>query len=154
MKTFSLANNDLSRWFTKNDSYSNAAEVRNEKHDLIYENCAGIITALNARLVELGDDVASTLGAPSVVSNQTINNNDASGTRVPSYCSVLGSRENNLEQDIDEPAHASLLHEIKDNGQIDKPLVNTHNVDEQLIIEQKRKFLGISDAKPFPGSGG
>ena len=147
-----MANNHLSRWFTKNGSYSNAAEVRNEKHDLIYEDCAGIITALNARLVELGDDVASTLGAPSVVSNQSINNNDASGTRVPSYSSVLCPSENNLEQDIDEPAHASLLHTIKDNGQTNKPLVNIHNLDEQLIIEQKRKILGISDVKPVDHS--
>ena len=151
IKKFSLANNDLSRWFTKNGSYSNAAEVRNEKHDLIYEDCAGLITALNARLVELGDDVASTLGAPSVLSNQSITNNDASGTRVPSYSSVLDPCENILEQDIEEPAHTSLLHEIKDYGQTYKSLPNFHNVDEQFI-ERKREILGISDVKPVEHS--
>ena len=63
---FERDSKNLSQWFTTNGSFQDNSETRNCRVKLIHSHCREAVKSLNGRLLEVNEEIASSIGDSAV----------------------------------------------------------------------------------------
>ena len=138
---YTAASQQLSSWHIKNGSYDAAREIRNTRLDLVHKDCSEFVKSLNARLHELGEDVTSSIGAPSVLHEMNTMNR-------LTHQSVLGNRTINEEiANKNESLHPSC-------DDPPSPAASSHHSspspsENEVFISQRMSNVCFNDRQPI-----